>query len=276
MYFRKSNCLPQIDPVRMGAGLLRDGPKERSLPDTQTGGETLHARVLAQMRADIVKCRHMPNERLTLEALRDQYGAGFSPLREALMRLAAEGLVQLTQNKGFRTAAMSRDSLFDLMQSRIDIESVVLRRSIENGGVDWEADLLAAFHRLSKQRKLARGQGDAISPEWSTMHRAFHRALIAACKSPIMLSIRENLFEKAERYMALAILSKLAPRDDLAEHEQIMRAALARNVARALTLNREHIERTFNKVAKSLEKHPEFSRTVAGDASSEGVLPLAG
>jgi GntR family transcriptional regulator, carbon starvation induced regulator len=249
---------------------------EQSLPDTQTGGETLHARVLAQIRVDIVKCRLMPNERLTLEALRDQYQAGFSPLREALMRLAAEGLVQLTQNKGFRVAAVSRHSLFDLMQSRIDIESIVLRRSIENGGVDWEADLLAAFHRLSKQSKLARGQADTISSEWSKMHRAFHRALIAACNSQIMLSICESLFEKAERYMALAILSKLAPRNDLAEHEQIMRAVLARNVSRAVTLNREHIERTFNKVAKSLEKHPEFARTVASAAGSEGVLPLAG
>lgn len=249
---------------------------ERGVPDTQTGGETLHARVLARIRADIVRCRLMPNERLTLEALRDQYQAGFSPLREALMRLAAEGLVQLTQNKGFRVAAVSRDSLFDLMRSRIDVESIVLRRSIENGGVDWEADLLAAFHRLSKQSKLARGRDDAISSEWSKMHRAFHRALIAACQSPTMMSIRESLFEKAERYVALAILSKLAPRDDLAEHEQIMRAALARNAARALALNREHIERTFNKVARSLEKDPEFSRAAVSEAVGDGALPLAG
>lgn len=250
---------------------------ERSLPDTPTGSETLHARVLAQIRADIVTCRLMPNERLTLETLRDQYRAGFSPLREALMRLAAEGLVQLTQNKGFRVAGVSRDSLFDLMQSRIDIETIALRRSIENGGVEWEADLLAAFHRLSKQSKLGRAQGDAISSEWSKAHRAFHCALVAACNSPIMLSIREGLFEKAERYVALAILSKLAPRNDLAEHEQIMRAALARSASRAVTLNREHIERTFNKVAKSLEKHPEFSRPVVPRASGrEGSLPLAG
>jgi GntR family transcriptional regulator, carbon starvation induced regulator len=250
---------------------------ERSLPDTHTGGETLHARVLAQIRADVVTCRLMPNERLTLEVLRDQYRAGFSPLREALMRLAAEGLVQLTQNKGFRVAGVSRDSLFDLMQSRIDIENIALRRSIENGGVEWEADLLAAFHRLSKQSKLVRTRGDTISSEWSTAHRAFHRALVAACNSPIMLSIRESLFEKAERYVALAILSKLPPRKDLTEHEQIMRAALARNISRALTLNREHIERTFNKVAKSLEKHAEFSRpSLDGAGGREAVLPLVG
>ena len=250
---------------------------ERSLPDTHTGGETLHARVLAQIRADILSCRWMPNERLTLEVLRLQYKAGFSPLREALMRLGAEGLVQLTQNKGFRVAGVSGDSLFDLMQSRIDIESIALRRSIGSGGVEWEADVLAAFHRLSKQKKLTGAQGDSISSEWSKAHRAFHRSLVAACNSPIMLSIREGLFEKAERYVALAILSKLAPRNDLAEHEQIMRAALARNVSRVVELNREHIERTFKKVAKSLKKRLALSAPAVGDTSGRAeLLPLAG
>jgi GntR family carbon starvation induced transcriptional regulator len=231
-------------------------PRQQFDGDTQT----LHARVLTQIRADIVTCRLMPNERLTLESLRERYQIGWSPIREALMCLEAEGMVRLEQNKGFRVAAVSRDSLYDLMQSRIEIESITLRRSIEYGGVEWEANLLAAFHRLSKQTKLQRSQPGTISAEWSREHRAFHHALVAACNSPTMLSIRESLFEKAERYVALSIMSKASPRNDVLEHEQIMRAALAKNVNRAVTLNREHNERTLNKVAKSLENHPEFSR----------------
>lgn len=238
--------------------------------------QTMHARVLAQIRADIVTCRLMPNERLTLEALRDRYQAGWSPIREALMRLEAEGMVSLEQNKGFRVAAISRDSLFDLMRSRIEIESITLRRSIESGGVAWEADLLAAFHRLSRQTKLQRSQPGMISAEWSREHRAFHHALVAAYDSPTMLSIREGLFEKTERYVALSIMAKAPRRNDALEHEQIMQAALARNVNRAITLNREHIERTLNKVAKSLESHPEFSKaTSASTPAREARMALA-
>jgi GntR family carbon starvation induced transcriptional regulator len=202
----------------------------------------------------------MPNERLTLEALRERYGVGWSPIREALMRLEAEGMVRLEQNKGFRVATVSRESLSDLMQTRIELESIALRWSIDNGSVEWEADLLAAFHRLSRQSKLRRSQPGMISPEWSKEHRRFHHALVSACNSPTMLSIRESLFEKAERYVALAIISRSPPRNDVAEHEQIMQAALARNVTRAVTLNREHIEKTLNRVAKSLENYSEFSR----------------
>jgi GntR family carbon starvation induced transcriptional regulator len=92
-----------------------------------------------------------------------------------------------------------------------------------------------------------------------------------------MLSIREGLFEKAERYVALSIMTKAPPRNDVLEHEQIMQAALAKNVARAVALNREHIERTLNKVAKSLENHPEFSKPARPSVpASEVNMSLAG
>lgn len=230
---------------------------------------TLHARVLGQIRADIVNCQLMPNERLTLETLRGRYNVGWSPIREALMRLEAEGLVRLEQNKGFRVAPVSRESLLDLMQSRMELESIAVRWSIENGTVEWEADLLAAFHRLSKQSKLKRRQPGAISSEWSKEHRAFHAALVGACRSPTMLAIRESLFEKAERYVALAIMSKSPARDDVAEHEQIMQAALAKNVVRAIALNREHIARTLSRVAKSLDNHPEFAKSARIESAAQ-------
>ncbi|MGE3148143.1 MAG: GntR family transcriptional regulator [Pseudorhodoplanes sp.] len=213
---------------------------------------TLNARVFARIRADIVRCRLMPNERLRLETLRERYQAGASPIREALMRLEAEGLVQLEQNKGFRVSAVSRESLLDLMRTRIEIEATALRWSIEEGGVEWEADLLGAFHRLSRQRKIDPSQPDSISPAWSKAHRVFHAALLAACNSPTLLSIRNGLFDRSERYVALSIVSKATPRNDVAEHDQIMRAALERDVTRTLKLNRAHIERTTEKVAQSL------------------------
>jgi GntR family carbon starvation induced transcriptional regulator len=212
---------------------------------------TLNATVFRQMRADIVACRLMPNERLRVEALRARYAVGGSPVREALMRLQAEGLVVLEQNKGFRVCAVSRERLRDLMRTRIEIEGVALRWSIERGGVEWEADLLAAFHRLSRQGKVAAG-GGSINPAWSREHRAFHAALVAACASPTLTTIRDGLFDQAERYVALSIISKSMPRNDAAEHEQIMRAALSRDVARAVELNGAHIERTMQKAAKSL------------------------
>jgi DNA-binding GntR family transcriptional regulator len=66
------------------------------------------------------------------------------------------------------------------------------------------------------------------------------------------MAIRENLFAQAERYFALSIVSKVSARNDKGEHEQIMRATLARNVSRATLLLADHIDRTTERVAKFL------------------------
>ena len=131
---------------------------------------TLNASALAQIRLDIITCKLMPNERLRVEALRERYGMGNSPIREALMRLEAEGLVELEQNKGFKVSDVSRENLLDLMRTRIEIESIALRWSLEKGSVDWEANLLGAFHRLSRQVKIDPQNPDAISAAWSQCH----------------------------------------------------------------------------------------------------------
>ena len=214
--------------------------------------QTLNASALAQLRSDIIACRLMPNERLRVETLRERYGMGTSPIREALMRLEAEGLVELEQNKGFRVSEVSRENLLDLMRTRIEIETIALRWSLEKGGVDWEASLLSAFHRLSRQSKIDPANPDAISEAWSKEHANFHSALVSACGAPTLLSIRSRLFEQADRYVALSIMSSGPLRDDVTEHKQLMRAALNRELDKTLELNRVHINRTLDKVSASL------------------------
>jgi DNA-binding GntR family transcriptional regulator len=230
-----------------------------SLATTETA-QTLNASVLMQMRTDIIACRLMPNERLRVETLRERYRMGTSPIREALMRLEAEGLVELEQNKGFRVAEVSRENLIDLMRTRIEIESIALRWSLERGGVDWEAELLSAFHRLSHQTKIVPSKPDAISESWSKEHANFHTALVAACGAPTLLAIRARLFEQADRYVALSIMSNGPLRDDVGEHKQLMRAALSRDIDKTLELNRAHIGRTLDKVAASLADSKRLKR----------------
>ena len=176
------------------------------------------------------------------------------------MRLEAEGLVELEQNKGFRVSEVSRENLIDLMRTRIEIESIALRWSLEKGSVEWEANLLSAFHRLSRQSKIDPTIPDAISDAWSKEHSDFHTALVSACTSPMLMSIRSRLFEQADRYVALSIMSNGPLRDDVTEHKNLMRAALNRDVDKMIELNRIHINRTLDKVAASLAASTVASR----------------
>lgn len=214
---------------------------------------SLTTQVFERLRLDIIECRLEPDARLRMEDLRDRYGSGASPIREALMRLEAEGLVVLEQNRGFRVSPVSRSHLLDLTANRIEIEGLALRWAIERGGVDWEADLLGSFHRLSRQAKWEPGNPGHVREEWRKAHRAFHRTLIVGCKSPTLIAIRDALFDQGERYVVLSIARRAQPRDDVGEHKAILDAVLARDVDSALAANHSHIERTTAKVLTTID-----------------------
>jgi GntR family carbon starvation induced transcriptional regulator len=219
----------------------------------QEAQPSLSAQVFERLRSDIIGCRLQPDARLRLEELRERYGAGASPIREALMRLEVEGLVVLEQNRGFRVSPISRAHLVDLSANRIEIEGLALTWAIERGGVAWEAEILGAFHRLSRQGKSEHGAPTRIAEAWKREHRGFHRALVMGSGSPMLISICEALFDQGERYVALSIARRAEPRDDVAEHKRIMEAVLARDLDGTLAANRDHIERTTEKVLASIE-----------------------
>ena len=74
---------------------------------------------------------------------------------------------------------------------------------------------------------------------------------MAACQSPSLLSIRAGLFDQCDRYVALSVTAKTLPRDDVAEHEEIMKATIDRDAEKAERLLRKHIELTTEKVKLS-------------------------
>ena len=229
---------------------------------------SLTALVCERLRADIIGCDFQPEARLRLEELRERYGAGASPIREALMRLEAEGLVILEQNRGFRVSPISRAHLLDLSANRVEIEGIAIRWAIERGGVAWEADIVAAFHRLRRHDKSEAGRPGHVSEAWRREHRDFHHALVAGCGSPLLLSTREALFDQAERYVALSIAQRSPPRDDVAEHRRLMEAMLARDPDGAIAANRQHIERTTEKVLATVRALRSLT-AAASAASSE-------
>lgn len=213
--------------------------------------ETRAGRAFTLIRRDILRGKLAPNARLRLEELRDTYQVGFSPLREALMQLNSEGLVVQEKMRGFRVASVSLDHLNDLTKVRIEVETLGLQWSISHGDADWEADALAAFHRLSHRHKSEADRPGQIDDGWRHAHRAFHMSLVAACGSPLLLSIIESLFDQAERYVALSVRYQEEPRDDQAEHKALLDAILERNGSAAGRLIAEHLRRTTEKVIAS-------------------------
>jgi DNA-binding GntR family transcriptional regulator len=212
-------------------------------------GRSLAEDVYDALKADILFGRRLPASRVQLNEIAEAHGVSLSVVREAVTRLASEDLLEATPQRGFRVRALSIEHLEDLTWMRIELETLALRRSITNGDVAWEADLVAAHHRLAMTPMYFEdGTGNL---EWLTAHGNFHAALAAAAGSPILERLRRQLYDAAELYrMWSSNLPHHVSRthvDD--EHKAIVDAALARNADLAVELLTQHLETTAQHLA---------------------------
>ena len=221
------------------------------LAEGQPAGRTLASSVLERLRHDILECRLKPGSRLRFADLRLRYGVGTSPLREALMRLASDGLVVLEDHRGFHVAPVSKAKLLDITFMRRELETKALVLGIQNADEQWEARVVAAYHALS--RKARPHRNGALDPEWESRHRAFHSALVSGCGSDWLLRFRSILFDQWDRYRRLSIKYAKDDRDFMREHRELMEAALERDADAAAYLMNRHITMSTRML---LDAHP--------------------
>lgn len=213
---------------------------------------SLADRAYRLLRKDLLAGEFAPGQPLRLGALKDRYDLSFSPIREALTRLAAEKLVVLSSLRGFRVAEISLSEMWDVISTRILIESEALRQAIANGDENWEAEVVGTFHALTRSSE--RPDPDSLSAEKIEQHHmAFHNALIVACGSPSLLHIAQQLYLQSERYRRPTLIglgrSDIFERDVMAEHREIMEHAVGRKTDAAVASLALHYRRT----GKSIE-----------------------
>lgn len=204
-----------------------------------------------RLRADLLACRFEPEQRLNINELCDTIGVSLGAIREALARLASEGLVVAEPQRGFRVAEISVEDMLHLFAARIELEGLCLKRSIEVGGLPWETRVVAAYYSLSKTPEQA-ADGGGINDDWLRRHAEFHAALVSACDNPWLLRLRAQLFDHAQRFRRLSAALPQAKRNVDQEHRDLMEAALARDAERAVALMREHLQQTADLVRKGV------------------------
>jgi DNA-binding GntR family transcriptional regulator len=210
-----------------------------------SGFATIADGVAATLRSEILTGKLLPAQRLRFEDMRAKYRVGVGTLREALLLLSGDSLVQAFKQRGFRVAPASIADLIDIFENLKLIEIDALRRSVTAGNDEWEAQLLAAHHRMVRCEKRQAMQGSAeLDREWERYHLAFHEALIAACGSPRLLRICVQLREQALRYRHLAKVPPAQHPTLTADHLPLMEAALARDVGAACAILLRHFDVT--------------------------------
>lgn len=211
---------------------------------------TLTDQAYHRLRGAILSGALSPDTKLRVEHIKLELGTGASAVREALLRLSGEGLVRMEERRGFFVSPITLDDLWDLTRMRMDLETKALRMAIHNGDDQWEAGIVAAFHRLS----LLDAQLKQAPPtlEWEERHSEYHQALVSACASKWLMQFRRILFDQSERYRRLSLSQQSVARDVLGEHRNIMEATLSRDADAACAHLSAHIMHTAEIVAEAI------------------------
>lgn len=218
----------------------------------QQNTENCAGQVVNQLKQDILQGYFTPGEKLRMARLKERYGMGVGPLREALSQLMVEQLVVVENQRGFRVHPISKEELDDIYHTRAHIEALCVRLAIEQANDEWEANIIASAHRLKKaavllnesQQQEAKHAREKIQ-EWEHIHHLFHSAITAGCHSPTLLDVRHRLYEKASRYRNLWLKQYMVNNQAFdaneKDHADLVEAILNRDSERACHLVYEHL-----------------------------------
>lgn len=194
------------------------------------------------LKTDIVMGHFPPGSKLKIDMLKQRYGMGVNVIRESLARLASENLIASENQRGFRVAEISESRLSDLTRLRILLEVDGLKHSIENGGLDWESVIVAAYHKLEYiEQKMLQDEENHYEM-WNDCDWDFHATLLSACGSELHQLHHKRIFEQYRQY----VMSNLKTHgfrgmDLIKEHKAILDAALARDYERSKEVLETHL-----------------------------------
>ena len=207
--------------------------------DAREGSLVRNASVAATglIREAIVDGRLRPGQRLKEEELARELGISRTPVREALLMLQAEGLVDATPNRGATVRTYTAEDLDDLYQLRALLEGHATRRAAS--GLSDEA--IASLHASCERFESLLRDGETDLPELVKENFRFHDTILAGAGSARLGSMLRNVIELPLVYRSYTWYSPEQRRISGHYHVQIARALEARDADRAEIVMKEHI-----------------------------------
>ncbi|MGL5007483.1 MAG: FCD domain-containing protein [Plesiomonas sp.] len=217
--------------------------------------QTITDKIFHIIKKDILLGILKPSQKLVVAELKARYGVGASPIREALIKLSWSKFVCIEPQKGCWVAPVSIAELEDILETRQILERILLTKSIEQGGEEWELNVLTSHHKLARIDDPANPNIDY--DEWEIRHNQFHLALFSGSNNPKMQEFLQNILEQIARYRHVWVSVHLdydKRYHDNGEHEKLMQAVLNRDTARAIMLTEQHSSRAFDLFKKSIQQ----------------------
>ncbi|MFM9594825.1 GntR family transcriptional regulator [Streptomyces scabiei] len=214
--------------------------------------------VYERLKSDIESLRLRPGAKLSEVRLGEEFGASRTPVREAIRRLAREGLVDFVPGEVARVAAISLGGVRSLFEFRMLLEPRAAASVATAGAADER--VLAPFRELLEGLEefdaSFRAQDSAAQArsyqEFYEVTEAFDQAVIVACRNPYLARTIRDLRSETVR---LRHLSHSGPRrmlTSLEEHRAMLKAIVQGDAQAAEAAGRHHLAQTLQALIESL------------------------
>lgn len=211
---------------------------------------TISAAISTQIRDGVLSGAYPSGTQLRQDALAASFGVSRIPVREALLQLEAEGLVQIVPHKGAVVAELSRAEIDDVFALRGVLEVRLLRHSAPL----LEAEDFIALDSIQEAFSGAIRGRDAS--RWGTLNAELHMALYSRADLPRTSAIVSNLLTASERYTRIQLSGKAAWQRAQAEHGELVELCRKRDVEAACALLLRHIDTVHHDLVAMMDQKP--------------------
>ena len=200
------------------------------------------------LRDAIVRGQIAEGQTLRQDNLAQMFNVSRIPVREALARLEAQGLVTSARYKGVVVASMSVTEVAEIFEFRALVEPAIIELAVPQ----MSAESLQLAEQYCEQFA-----AETEPARWGDLNRLFHATLCRDCRRPYYLSVMDKTNDRVERYVRAHLVLTHGMERARLEHRAIMDPCLQRDAGKAAQLSRDHITVAGQSLAAFLQAQSE-------------------
>ena len=201
--------------------------------------------VYKQLKSDILEGRLRPGERIVVADLASRFELSPMPVREALVRLQQEDLIEIIPHTGARVAFTNMKKFMEIVAIRIELETFAAKLAT----IHITQEQIEKLTKLVEQME----QVDDRDPvAYENLNRTFHELVYSSCQNQQLYELIMSLWEKSQvsRTIFLRLSDRVAT--SIEEHKMWLMAIMERNEEKVAAIVRQHKEKAFKRLAEVL------------------------
>ncbi|KHT27031.1 GntR family transcriptional regulator [Pectobacterium carotovorum] len=214
--------------------------------------EPVNQQIYRVLRKDIVECNIPPGKLLSEKEISVRFDVSRQPVREAFIKLAEAGLVQIMPQRGTFVMKISEQRVADARFIRQALECAIVRRAAE---MVTEEQLLTLEHNLRRQELAA--QNEQVR-EFLSLDDSFHQLLTQIANCPLAWETIESIKATMDRVRFLSLSQVSPPTSLIQQHYLIFSALKSRDPDAAEKAIREHLQEMIYSITPIAQQNSDW------------------